>query len=432
MLPTPHLACFILYRVNNRLTPANLSKLGNCHYFMTEQNQLLRSLSLVEISFYGIGTILGAGIYVLLGKVANESGMATPSAFFLSAIIVSFSAYSYADMSRRFPSSAGEAVYIMEGLNSRQLSALAGYTISLGGIVSAATIARGFTGYFAFFSALPPWVIIILLVTTLTSLAAWGVKQSVTMAVITTILEIVGLLLVLVVGSDEIQGKEIPWREFLPSVDHSLVPVVSGAFLAFFAFIGFEDMVNMAEEVKNPQRNLPLGIAIALITSTLLYVAVAIVAILTLPLTELASSDAPLALIIERNSTIPPELMAAISIIAIINGALIQIIMVSRVLYGMAAKNLAPQALRSVHPYTRTPVKATLLTGLIVVSFALWLPITTLAKTTSSLILVVFALVNLSLLVLNCRENVKGITGKLIPAIGTCLCISFLAFHLWS
>jgi APA family basic amino acid/polyamine antiporter len=276
---------------------------------MTEQNQLLRSLSLLEISFYGIGTILGAGIYVLLGKVANESGMATPSAFLLSTFIVSFSAYSYAHMSRRFPSSAGEAVYIMEGLNSRQFSALTGVAIALSGIVSAATIARGFTGYFAFFSTLPPWALIILLVTALTALAAWGVKQSVTMAVITTLLEIAGLVLVLIVGSDQIQGKEIPWRQFLPSTDpntnHSFIPVISGAFIAFFAFIGFEDMVKMSEEVKKPERNLPLGIAIALITSTLLYGAVAIVAVLTLPIPELANSDAPLALIIERTVLSP-------------------------------------------------------------------------------------------------------------------------------
>jgi basic amino acid/polyamine antiporter, APA family len=399
---------------------------------MTEQHQLLRSLSLVEISFYGIGTILGAGIYVLLGEVVSESGMTTPSAFLLSAFIVSFSAYSYAQMSRRFPYSAGEAVYIMEGLNSRRLSALAGYAISLGGIVSAATIARGFTGYFAFFSALPPWFIIVSLITTLTALAAWGVKQSVTMVVITTLLEITGLLLVLIVGSDELADKEIPWRQFLPSSEQSFIPVVSGAFLAFFAFIGFEDMVNMAEEVENPRRNLPLGIAIALITSTLLYGAVAIVAILTLPLSDLANSNAPLVLIIEQNSSIPAEFMAAISIIAIINGALIQIIMVSRVLYGMASRKLAPKILGAVHPKTHTPLKATILTGIIVICFALLLPISTLAKTTSSLLLIVFALVNLSLLVLNCRKKTFGFSHTIIPATGTCLCISFLIFQLWN
>jgi basic amino acid/polyamine antiporter, APA family len=398
---------------------------------MQEQRQLLRSLSLTEISFYGIGTIVGAGIYVLLGTVVNESGMATPSAFLLSVIIVSFSAYSYSQMTRRFPSSAGEAVYVMEGLRSRHLSALTGYAISVSGIVSAATIARGFTGYFSFFSALPPWSIIVLLVVTLTALASWGVKQSVTMAVLTTLLEIGGLLLVLIVSGDEIANQKIPWGEFVPVFDRDhLAPVVSGAFLAFFAFIGFEDMVNMAEEVKNPGRNLPMGIAIALVTTGLLYGAIAIAALVTIPLDELRNSEAPLALLIEHNSNVPVEIMAIISMIAIINGALIQIIMVSRVLYGMSKRHMAPGPLGSVHPATRTPIIATLLTGLLVIVFSLWLPITTLAKTTSALILVVFTLVNLALLVMNCREKNWNLPGLLLPAIGVLLCISFLSLQI--
>jgi amino acid transporter len=400
---------------------------------MQEQRQLLRSLSLTEISFYGIGTIVGAGIYVLLGKVVNESGMATPAAFLLSVIIAGFSAYSYAQMSRRFPNSAGEAVYIFEGLKSNHLSALTGFAISVSGIVSAATLTSGFTGYFSFFSALPQWTIITLLVVTLTTLVCWGVKQSVIMAVLTTLIEIGGLLLVVIVSRDEIAHQEIPWGEFVPVFDQAhLTFVVSGVFLAFFAFIGFEDMVNMAEEVKNPERNLPLGIAIALVTTGLLYGAVAITALVTLPLTELSNSQAPLALLIEYNSNIPVEIMAVISMIAIINGALIQIIMVSRVLYGMAKRNIAPSLLGSVNPKTRTPITATLITGTLVVIFALWLPITTLAKTTSSLILVVFTLVNLSLLVLNCREKNWGIPGLLAPTIGALLCISFLGFQVWN
>lgn len=409
--------------------PEKLIKLYT--HTMQEKRQLLRSLSLTEISFYGIGTIVGAGIYVLLGKVAGESGMYTPAAFLLSVIIVSFSAYSYAKMASRFPKSAGEAVYVIEGLKSRRLSALTGYAISLSGVVSAATIARGFTGYFDFFSDHPPWSLIILLVATLTAAACWGVKQSITMAVLTTLLEIGGLLLVLIVSSDEIIIQTIPWEAFIPTFDqHHLALVASGAFLAFFAFIGFEDMVNMAEEVKNPERNLPVGIVIALVTTGLLYAAIAIAAVVTLPLEELSNSEAPLALLLERNSTVPVEIMALISIIAITNGALIQIIMVSRVLYGMANHQIAPHFLGSVNPKTRTPIKATLLTGSLVVIFALWLPITTLAKATSSLILIVFTLVNLSLLVLNCRERDWGITGLLAPAIGAILCISFLGLEL--
>lgn len=400
---------------------------------MTTQPNLLRNLSLVEISFYGIGTILGAGIYVLLGAVIAKSGAMTPWAFMLAAVVVCFSAYSYAQMARRFPRSAGEAVYIQEGLRCKQLATLAGFAISLGGIVSAATMARGFNSYFSVLINTPEGLTISLLVATLVGIAAWGVKQSVTLAILTTLLEIAGLFLVIIVSSDELSRGGIDWTVMVPPLTlPAFSAIASGAFLAFFAFIGFEDMVKMSEEVKKPERNLPLGIAIALITSTLLYGAVAIVAVLTLPIPELANSDAPLALIIERNSTIPPEIMAAISIIAIINGALIQIIMVSRVMYGMAGKKLAPQILGAVHPRTRTPLIATLLTGIIVVCFALWFPISTLAKITSSLILVVFALVNLSLLVLNYREKTKGIIGKLVPAIGACLCISFLAFQIWN
>lgn len=266
---------------------------------------------------------------------------------------------------------------------------------------------------------------------TLTALASWGVKQSITIAVLTTLLEIGGLLLVLIVSGDEMANQKIPWGEFVPVFDRGhLAPVVSGAFLAFFAFIGFEDMVNMAEEVKNPARNLPIGIAIALVTTGLLYGAVAIAAVVTIPLNELRNSEAPLALLIEHNSNVPVETMAIIGMIAIINGALIQIIMVSRVLYGMAKRHIAPSLLSSVHPITRTPITATLLTGSLVIIFALWLPITTLAKTTSSLILVVFTLVNLSLLVMNCREKNWNFLELLLPAIGALLCISFLCLQI--
>ncbi len=376
---------------------------------MTEQNQLLRSLSLLEISFYGIGTILGAGIYVLLGKVANESGMATPSAFLLSTFIVSFSAYSYAHMSRRFPSSAGEAVYIMEGLNSRQLSALTGVAIALSGIVSAATIARGFTGYFAFFSTLPPWALIILLVTALTALAAWGVKQSVTMAVITTLLEIAGLVLVLIVGSDQIQGKEIPWRQFLPSTDpntnHSFIPVISGAFIAFFAFIGFEDMVTAAEEVKDPVKNMPKAILFALVIATLLYFLITFLCIATVPPDELAQSKAPLALVYERVTGNKPVLISVIGIFAVVNGALIQIIMASRIFYGLSREGWLPELIGRANTKTKTPVNATVMVSIMIIIMALWLPIETLAKATSFLLFILFTMVNLALWRIKQREQ---------------------------
>lgn len=394
---------------------------------------LLRNLSLVEISFYGIGTILGAGIYVLLGAVVAESGQMTPWAFLLAALVVGFSAYSYAQMARRFPRSAGEAVYIQEGLKCRPLATLAGYAISLGGIVSAATMARGFHGYFSVLSSIPNWLTASLLVCALTAIAAWGVKQSVTLAIFTTLLEIAGLLLAIAVSGDEIGRLRIDWSGLLPPLTlPTFSAIASGAFLAFFAFIGFEDMVNMAEEVEQPERNLPWGIAIAVTVTTLLYGLIAIVALETLPMPALATSEAPLALLIEHNSSLPVSYMALISMVAIVNGALIQIVMVSRVLFGMARRQLAPGFLGRVHHRTRTPLPATLLAGTLVLGFALWLPVTTLAATTSTLILLVFTLVNLALLFLNYRERKWGAMQIGMPAIGALLCSGFLVIRLWS
>ncbi len=400
---------------------------------MTAQVTLLRTLSLAEISLYGIGTIVGAGIYVLLGSVVAKSGLMTPWAFMLAAVVVSFSAYSYAQMSHRFPRSAGEAIYILEGFHSRHLATLAGYAISLGGIVSAATLARGFTGYFSVLFNGPGWVMIAVLVCLLTTIASWGVKQSVALAILTTLLEIGGLLLALIVSGDEIVESGINWAALTPQFDiSSLSFTASGAFLAFYAFIGFEDMVNMAEEVKNPERNLPLGIAIAVVTTTLLYTAIAIVALQTLPMTALAGAAAPLALMIEHNSTVPVGFMALISIIAILNGALIQILMVSRVLYGMARQQLAPLFLGTVNRNTRTPLPATLFTGTMVLVFALWLPVATLAAITSTLILTVFILVNLSLLFINYRHGHWSLLQLGMPVLGALLSAGFLLIQLWS
>ncbi len=248
-----------------------------------------------------------------------------------------------------------------------------------------------------------------ILIIILTAIALWGVKQSVTIAILTTVLELAGLLLIIVISGDDIKQRGIDWSSLTPEFSTTeFTAITSGAFLAFFAFIGFEDMVHMAEEVKNPQTNLPLGIAIAVTVTTLLYATIAIVALQTVPLESLASSPAPMVLLVERNSDLPLQLMGAIGVVAMVNGILLQIIMVSRVLYGMAKRQLAPALLSSVCTATRTPIPATLLAGSLVLAFALWLPVTTLARATSCLILLVFTFVNLSLLSLHYRERQRG------------------------
>ncbi len=388
---------------------------------------LKRSLTLTQITLYGVGSILGAGIYVLLGEIALLSGTLTPIAFLVAAIVVSFSAYSYRHLARRFPYSAGEAIYVQEAFASIPLSRMVGIALVFSGVVSSATLARGFTGYFSILISLPDALIITLLILVLTGLAAWGVRQSVFIAVSTTIAEIVGIALVIWASIDSLPTLlDHPQQYFIPDSIPAWSGIAAGAFIAFYAFIGFEDMVNMAEEVKDPEQNLFRAIFLALIITASLYVIVALCAVAAVPIEELAGSKAPLVLIVERNTQFPPVLMAAIGLVAVINGALLQIMMCARVLYGMSKRAMLPRVFAQVHERTQTPVIATLLVGICVLTFALILPLVTLAKITSTLILGVFTLVNAALLTLNWRTEQRTLSQISIPAIGMVICIIFI------
>ncbi len=401
---------------------------------MTEPVTLKRSLSLWLITFYGVGTILGAGIYVLIGKVAAAAGLYAPMAFLVAAVLAGLSAFSYAELSARFPKSAGEALYVQEGLGLRGLSILVGGLIILTGIVSAATIANGFVGYLHVFVAVPDWLAIALVVLGLGALAAWGISESVIAATVITLLEIGGLLFILFIAGDSL--GQLPERlpELLPPLDAGIWQgILLGAALAFYAFIGFEDMVNVAEEVKDPQRNLPRAILLALGISTLLYLLVALTAVLAMPPQELAASRAPRAAIYTHSTGESAMIISLISLFAVVNGALIQIIMSSRVLYGMSRTGWLHAALGVVHPFTRTPLLATALVTLVVLALALWLPLETLARITSFIVLVVFSLINLSLLRIKRRDprpaGIRTIPGW-VPWAGFSASSAFVIYQL--
>jgi len=409
---------------------------------MAEQPvSLKRIIGLPLITFYGIGTILGAGIYVLVGKVAVASGVYTPIAFLVAALVVAFTALTYAELSSRFPKSAGEAVYVLQAFNWKSLSLLVGFSVVLSGIVSSAVMARGFAGYLSVFFDFPDGLTMLLFVGVLTLVAAWGVAQSVLLSVLITLIELAGVVVLLLVTGDEWVPALANWQDYVPPLaGDAWLGIMLGAFLAFYAYIGFEDMVNMAEEVKQPQRNLPRAIILSLVITSVLYVLVAWAAVTSLPLDQLAGSRAPFSLIIEKNSLFPVWGMTLISLIAISNGALVQIIMGARVLYGLADQGLLPKSLAKVNSRTRTPIMATVLIALLVLVLAWLFPIETLAKTTSSILLVVFALVNMALLFIKRRESVAGNTGSdsqhvsypvLIPIIGFVLCLALLLVQLF-
>ena len=283
---------------------------------------LRRTLSLPLLTLYGLGTIIGAGIYVLIGKVAGIAGMYAPLAFLVAAVAAFFTALTYAELGARYPKSAGEPLYVAHGFGMRQLSIGVGLMIVATGMISSATIVNGFVGYLHVFVEVPRTFAILGIVIALGALAMWGIAQSVWVATISTLLEIGGLLIIIFVcgGSFADVPRRIP--EMIPPADSAVWQAITlGAFLAFFAFIGFEDMVNVAEETKNPVRDMPRAILLAAVIATVLYMLVSTVAVLTVSPLELAVSEAPLALIYERATGQPAVFISLIGLVAVVMGA---------------------------------------------------------------------------------------------------------------
>ena len=259
----------------------------------------------------------------------------------------------------------------------------------------------------------------------------WGVSQSLIIVAITTLIEIGGLLLVIGAGLPGLQDFPQALPAMWPGLDGMVwLLVLSSSVLAFFAFIGFEDIVNMAEEVKTPGRTLPVAIIVTLIVSTLLYVLLTTISVLAVDPSELGASDAPLAEVFGASGG-NPAILSSIAILAVVNGALIQIIMVSRLLYGMARLGRLPNVLAHVHPITRTPDVSIIGVALIVLAFALTLPIAELASYASLAVLGVFSLVNAALLVLR-RSKDYGVPVSqvplFVPVLGCAASLALLAF----
>ncbi len=401
-----------------------------------EKPSLKRSLSIPLVTLYGLGTILGAGIYVLIGEVAGKAGLFTPISFFMASLIAAFTAFSYAELSSRHPQSAGEAAYAQEAFSFRWVSAAVGWSVVLIGTVSAATIANGFVGYFNIFYSSPSWLTITILVIALGLIAGWGITTSVTTASIITVLEILGLISVIVISGDSFAELPNRFNEFIPPWEsQAWISLALGAFLAFYAFVGFEDIVNVAEEVKNPRKSLPIAIILALSISTLLYLLVTLSTVLVLPPELIEGNQAPLATVFEYKGDISPKYISAVSLVAVINGALIQIIMGSRILYGMGKRRMAPSIFSRVNQFTRTPLIATFFITMSILALALWLPLVKLAEISSFITLIVFAFMNLCLLRLKHKDpNPKDVTTYpfIVPTMGFLLCICFLVIQiLW-
>lgn len=386
---------------------------------MKPELQLNRSLSMGLLTLYGLGTTIGAGIFVLIGKVAGTGGALAPLSFVIAAVIAGLSALSFAELSSRFPESAGEAVYVKEAFNSNTLALLMGLGVAAAGIISTATIVVGFSGYLADVVSVPRAAAQVGITLLLVAVAIRGIRSSVTLAATITLIEI-GLLLVVIFfgASTELgRGAENLVVSIGTSPTAAWYGVVYGVILAFYAFIGFEDIVNVAEETRNASRVVPRAIVWTLVVTTILYLVVALVAVAAVPRDELAASAAPLTLVFERVSGLPGHWVSVIAILSVLNGALIQIIMVSRVLFGLSRRLWIPGMLGYVHPKTRTPVNAILVGGAAVIVLALTLDLERLAAATSLLTLIVFGAVNAALLRIKHIHRAVPDDAFLVPAI---------------
>ncbi|NOR32928.1 MAG: amino acid permease [Sulfitobacter sp.] len=394
---------------------------------------LRRAITLPLLIFYGLGVTIGAGIYVLVGATAAQAGIYAPASFLVAAVVMLFSAGSFSELSGRFPQSAGEAAYVEAAFKTPSLTVLTGALLLLAGTVSAAAITVGCAGYIATILPLPLWMIIVLSVAISGVVAAWGILESVRFAAVLTLVEVLGLVIVVTAGI---------WHQptiifALPSVfpdlsdTAALGAIALTSLVAFFAFIGFDGMVNVIEETENPARNMPLGIFITLMISTLLYFSVAAVAVLLLPLEDLSTSTAPISLLFERLTGVSPLAITLIAIAATFNGIVIQTILSSRIIYGMAKVGRLPKGLALLNTRTRTPLIATVLVTASTLMFALFFPIGILAERTSQLVLVVFILINLSLLRIKWRSDPAPdgifIAPVVVPVVGLITCIAMLA-----
>lgn len=392
---------------------------------------LKRRLSLPLLTLYGLGVTVGAGIYVLVGVTAAEAGLYAPISFLLAALVVAFTGFTYAELTTRFPVSAGEAVYVQNGLGSKRLALVVGLMVAASGLVSSAAIAIGASSYLGNFIPLPPFVLAVGIILGLGFASAWGILESVIFASVLTCIEIIGLFVVIYFGFTLKPDLLADIGRLVPPVEIDAWKGIGVAgLLAFFAFVGFEDLANVAEEVVEPRKTMPRAIIATLLISTLLYLAVVSVVVLTVPMETLVVSSAPLDLVFVDAHPSARTSFSLIAATATLNGVLVQMIMVSRVLYGLASDGQLSKRLSYVHPKTGTPMIATALVVLMVLVLALLLPINRLAEMTSQIALVVFAVVNLALLRLKAKragtEQDAFTVPFWVPVIGFVTCLLLL------
>lgn len=386
-----------------------------------EESGLKRSVGLTGLTFYGAGTILGAGIFVVIGEVIGEARQLAPLAYALAAIVAVTSALSFSEMAARIPTAAGPIDYLERAFGLRWLGSLTGWVLMIANIVSGATISTGFVSYLSSFVTVSDWIATPLLVLALAAISCAGMKQSAWLMTITTLIGMGTLLLILWALRDGLAAA--PSAVFAGG-EWSMAGLFTGAFLAIYAFIGFGDMAQTAEEAKNVKSTLPRAMILALIIVFAFYIAVSSALVGSGGLDGIAGAKAPLVHAAAQNGW-PAMPLAIASLFVIVNGALTQIIAAARLLMDLGRDGRgAPSLFGRINKTTKTPVLATLLICAIVLVLALLIPLKQLAEGTSFAILLVFLGVNLSLIAIKRQGQPEDVPDvwRIVPVIGAAAC----------
>ena len=403
----------------------------------TSSATLARHMGLFSLVVYGVGDMVGAGIYGTIGVAAGFLGNAVWLSFVISMVAALLTGLSYASLGSRYPRAGGAAYITQRAYGFPFLSYAVGLAVAASGLTSMAAGANVFAQTLSSsFLPIPPALAVILFVLLMAGINLAGIRESMWANLICTIVEVGGLVFVIVVGAR--YWGSVDYLQ--PPAGGTLTPAVllSGAVLTFYAFIGFEDMLNVSEEVKNPERNLPLGIIFAVSIVTLLYIAVSITAVSVVDASYLADPQrgAPLAQITAKAAPwLPKWVYGAITLFAVGNTALLNYVMGSRLLYGMARQGLVPARLGHVHGKTRTPHVAIAVLSALVLILAFSGDIKELASSTSLLLLTCFCLINSALLVLKYRKDEPPGQFEVpwfVPTLGAVVCAGLIAFRLFA
>jgi basic amino acid/polyamine antiporter, APA family len=403
----------------------------------SEQPTLKRGIGQWLLLFFIVGDIIGAGIYALVGQVGAQVGGAIWAAFLLALVLAVFTAFSYAELVTKYPRAGGTATYAHNAFKAPFVSFIVAFAVAASSLFSAGTLSRAFAGdYLKQFIDLPTVFVALVFIVVVALINFWGISESVRINVAFTSIEVFGLLLIVLIGVVALSsGSGEPGRAFEFREGTSVpLAILAGAVLAFYALIGFEDSVNVAEETRDPSRIYPRVLLGGLLAAGVIYLLVTFTASMVVDVDTLASSSGPLLEVVEAGPlAIPTQLFAAIALFAIANGALINMIMASRVIYGMGDQGVMPGIFARVHRGRRTPWVSIVFTTLIVMVLIASGDIGALARATVLLLLVVFIVVNVCVFVLR-RDRVEHEhfrTPLVFPILGILVSLALLTQQQW-